>query len=90
MAEPHQPATFESEELLAYLNARRGVDAILSGEWIPRERKRAGIRKDARAGMVRSGDIPNARGEHVSRDSRKAAAQRSKNRETLATDAKAA
>lgn len=65
--------------------ARRGVDVILSGEWTPKERKRAGIRKDGRAGMVRTGSDPNARGEHVSRDVRKAAAQRSLNRETLAT-----
>jgi putative transposase len=65
--------------------ARRGVDLILSGKWKPKERKRAGIRKDDRAGMVRIGGNPSARGEQVSHGRQPAAAHRSVSRETLAT-----
>ena len=56
---------------------RRGVDLILSGGWKPKERKRAAIRKDGRAGMVRTGDVPNAQGEQISHGSPPAAALRS-------------
>ena len=41
--------------------ANRGVDIILSGKWSPKERKRANIRKEDRAGMVQIGSNPNAR-----------------------------
>ena len=64
---------------------RRGVDLILSSEWKPKERKRAAIRKDGRAGMVRTGDVPNAQGEQISRSSPRVAAHRSAIWETLAT-----
>lgn len=71
---------------------RRGVDLILSGEWVPKEKRRANIRRKAedRAGMVQIEGNLNARGEHVSRIGPTAGAQRSPNRETLATDAEAA
>ena len=65
--------------------ANRGVDIILSGKWSPKERKRANIRKEGRAGMVQTGSNPNARGEQISRGSRKTTALRSANREAPTT-----
>ena len=65
--------------------ANRGVDIILSGQWQPKERKRASIRKEDRAGMVQIGSNPNARGEQISRSSRKTTPLRSANREAPTT-----
>lgn len=78
--------TIENADRNASRNvARRGVDLILSGEWSPKERKRASIRKEGTAWMVGTGSNPNARGEPVSRKTRKSVAQCSANREAPTT-----
>ena len=74
----------------SHIIAQRGVDVILSGNWKPKERKRAKITA-SRTRQVRSeGSEPmaqaiDARGERVRRQDQPVLPQCSRNRETPAT-----